>query len=65
MSIKLKKLREEKGYSQEKLSELSNVSRTVISLIENKNAYTTTTDTLSKLANALDCKITDFFTDNV
>lgn len=61
MFIKIKTIREEKGYSQDKLSSLSGVSRTVISLIENKETYTTTTDTLEKLAKALDCKVSDFF----
>ena len=61
MKFKLKRIREEKGYSQDELAKLSNVSRTVISNIETKPDYITTTGTLKKLAKVLDISLEDFF----
>ena len=57
----LKESREELGWSQEKLSEESEVSRTTISDIETGKKVVVTNITLEKLANALGKKVTDIF----
>lgn len=51
--MSLKELRKSKGLSQEKLSELSGVSRITISLLEN-GMTNPTLDTLAKVSKALD-----------
>lgn len=58
---KVKERREEKGWSQEKLAVESGVSRAIVSALENDNTIPTTTNTLFKLARALDCKVADIF----
>lgn len=58
---KLKEMREARGMSQEKLSEKSGVSRTIISKLENDSNVVTTTKTLLALATTLDCQVTDIF----
>ena len=63
MRYKIREFREEKGWSQEKLSEESNVSRTIISRLENGTMTITTTETLIKVANALGKKVSDIFLD--
>lgn len=57
MKFNLKKLRLEKKYSQEKLSELSGVGRVTISRLETGELKETTAGTLLKLAKALNVKI--------
>ena len=57
----LREYRESLGMSQEKLSEISTVSRTTISDIETGKKVVVTNVTLEKLANALGKKITDIF----
>lgn len=61
IKFKLREVREEKGVTQEELAEKSGVSRTTISLIESGRADCVKTDTLSKLADALDKKSQTFF----
>lgn len=64
MQFKIKEIREEKGYSQEKLSELSGVSRNLIARLETGELTSTSTNTLFKLAKALNVKVkTLFFAD--
>ena len=63
MRYKIREFREEKGWSQEKLSEESNVSRTIISRLENGTMTITTTETLIKVAKALGKKVSDIFLD--
>lgn len=62
-AIKAKRLKKE--WSQEKLAEKSDVSRATISKLEmaeeTGEEVVTTTETLIKLAKALDCSITDLF----
>ena len=53
MGYRLKEIREEKGITQEKLEELSGVSRQTISAIENNDEYQAKTGTLLALAKAL------------
>ena len=50
-----------KGYTQEKLSEVSNVGRATISKIEVHGIETVPVKTLEKLAKALDMTITELF----
>lgn len=61
MMFNLKSARQEKGYTQQQLSEKSGVSRVAISLIESGKMKSIKTDTLSKLADALDKKPSDLF----
>lgn len=51
----LKLIRIQKGMSQQELSDKSGVSRTTISNLENNDGAVTTTGTMNKLAEALDC----------
>lgn len=57
----IRKLRKEKKLSIRELAELSNVSKSQISDLENKQLLNTTVDTICKLAIALECKPTDLF----
>lgn len=50
----LKLIRIQKGISQQELEEKSGVSRTTISKLENNDGASTTTETIKKLAKALD-----------
>lgn len=61
MQFKIKEIREEKGYSQEKLSELSGVSRNLIARLETGELTSTSTNTLFKLAQALNVKVKSLF----
>lgn len=60
MRYKIKEFRERAKMTQEELSARSNVSRATISALENERLQVTTTGTLSKLANAMGCKVSDF-----
>jgi len=57
MKFNLKKVRQEKKLSQEKLAELSGVGRVTISRLETGELKETTAGTLLKLAKALNVKI--------
>ena len=61
----VKEKRIAKEWSQEKLSEESNVSRTTISKLEaaedSGEEVVTTTETLINLSNALGCSVSDIF----
>ena len=57
----LKKVREEAGISQEELSKKSEVSRTIISELENDKTEVITNTTLEKLSRALGKKVSDIF----
>lgn len=61
MENKLQKIREEKGWTQEKLAEESGVSRVTISGIENGKVQVVKTDTLAKIADALGMSIPAVF----
>ena len=66
MGYHLKEVREEKGMTQEELSEKSGVSRGTISAIENGTSRATTTKTLVALARALETTVESiFFTEGV
>lgn len=58
---RLKKLREERGISQEKLSEMSGISRTTLSKIENNEEVSVNTRTIVKLADVFEVNPSDIF----
>lgn len=61
MEYRIKKRREEEGLSQSELAKRSKVSRTIISGLESGTINVTTTETLLKIAEALNCKVKDIF----
>ena len=61
MGYKIREAREEKGMTQERLSELSGVSRCTISALENGIDRNTTSKTLLAIASALGLKVEDIF----
>lgn len=63
MGFKIKECREKLGMTQEQLSKKSKVSRTIISGLESGSITVTTTETLLKIAGALEKKVTDIFFD--
>lgn len=56
----LKRLRIEKGLSQERLSLKSKISRATISKIESGEEVEVKVSTLKALAQALECSVADF-----
>lgn len=58
MKIRLKELRNKKGWTQEKLADVSGVGRSYISEIE-VGKYNPTADIICKLCKALDCTPND------
>lgn len=63
MQYKIKEYRVEKKMSQDELSKKANVSRAIISGLESGTATITTTETLSRIAQALGKKVSDIFLD--
>lgn len=63
MRYKIKELRKEKKMTQKELAYASGVSRAIISKLENGEAVTTSTSTLSKIANTLNVKVSDILLD--
>lgn len=61
LGYKIKEARVAKDMSQQELAEKANVSRTIISQLESGTRTVTKTDTLIKIANALDVKVEDIF----
>ena len=61
MGYKIRECREEMGISQEKITKRAKISRTTLSGLESGAIKTTTTDTLLKIAEALNKKVTDIF----
>jgi transcriptional regulator with XRE-family HTH domain len=61
MGYRLKEIREEKGFTQEKLEELSGVSRQTISAIENNPDYQAKSGTLLALAKAMGTTVDKIF----
>ena len=59
--LDIKTIREKKGMTQEGLANKSGVNRSLLNQLETQKVTNTSTNTLQKLANALDCKITDLF----
>lgn len=66
MHYRVKEIREKNQMSQEELAKKSDVSRQIIANLESGRDANTTASTLSKLARALHCKVSDlFFESNV
>lgn len=63
MAYKIREAREAKGWSQERLAEESQVSRSIISGLESGTVTSTTTGTLLKIARALNRKLSEIFED--
>lgn len=61
MNLNLREIRRRKDITQEKLSEMSGVSRATISYLETGVSVDVTVGTLTKLASALDVEICDLF----
>lgn len=61
MKNKVKEFREKKKMSQEKLSELSGISRTTISKIENGDAKSLKSETIIAIAESLHEKVENIF----
>ena len=59
--LDIKTIREKKGMTQEAWANKSGVNRSLLNQLETQKVTNTSTNTLQKLANALDCKITDLF----
>lgn len=63
MRYKIKAIREAMNMTQDELSKKSGVSRSIISSLESGKTTVTTTDTLLKIANALNKKVSEIFLD--
>ncbi|MDY5463121.1 helix-turn-helix transcriptional regulator [Hornefia butyriciproducens] len=61
MKNKIRERRIELEMSQDQLSSASGVARTVISQLENGTREVITSDTMLRLAKALDCSVADIF----
>lgn len=61
MPFKIKEARKEKGFTQGELAKRAHVSRATIIGLENCSITVTTTETLTKIAGALDKKVSDIF----
>ena len=61
MKNRLREAREEKGISQEELSEKSGISRTTITELETEKKEVTTNITLEKIATAIGEKVSNIF----
>lgn len=61
MEYRIRHFREEMKLSQQELAAKSGVSRATISGLESGLITVTTTDTLIKIANALNKKVSDIF----
>ena len=64
MGYKIQEIREEAGMTQAELSEKSGVTRSIINGLETGRTTTTTTDTLKKIASALNRKVSEIFFDS-
>ncbi|MBQ8730108.1 MAG: helix-turn-helix transcriptional regulator [Lachnospiraceae bacterium] len=63
MTFNVKQVRIDANMSQTELAKKSNVSRGIISGLENGTITVTSTETLRKLADALGKKVSDIFLD--
>lgn len=61
MPFKVKEFREKRHMTQVELCQKANVSRQILSDLESGKEVNTTTATLKRLADALNCKISDIF----
>lgn len=61
MQTKIRELREEQNMSQVELAKKADVSRSIISGLENGTVEVTTTKTLTRIAEALGKSVSDIF----
>lgn len=61
MENKIKSYRSQMGLSQDQLAEKSGVARTIISQLETGTRTVITSETMLKLAKALDSSVSDIF----
>ena len=61
MIFRVREFRERQKMSQVELCEKAGISRTLLSDIENGKVVNTTVATLQKLAEILNCKVSDLF----
>lgn len=61
MGYKIREARKSLGMSQDDLSKKAQVSRSVISGLESGRKIVTTTETLNRIASALEMSINDIF----
>ena len=61
MPFKIREARKARGLTQEELAKRANVSRATIIGLENGSITVTTTETLTKIANALNKKVSEIF----
>jgi transcriptional regulator with XRE-family HTH domain len=59
ISKNIRKLREQKGISQDRLSKLADISLNTIAKLELDDTQNPTIETLQKIAKALDVKVED------
>ena len=64
MQNRVEEYRKQKGYTQEKLAEIANVSRNTISYIENDANANVTYGIMQRIANALGKKVATIFFEN-
>lgn len=63
LHYKVKEIRIKNGFTQEELSRKSGVSRAIISKLEGNEEVVTSTDTLKRIANALNVSVSAIFLD--
>lgn len=63
LHYKVKEIRTKNGFTQEELSRKSGVSRAIISKLESNEEVVTSTDTLKRIANALNVSVSAIFLD--
>lgn len=61
MVLNIKRVREEKGMTQEQLAKKANVNRSLLNQLETGKLKNTSINTLQKIADTLNCKITELF----
>jgi len=60
LALRIRELREKRGYTQEKLAELADVDYKHIQLLESKHPSNTKIETLQKLAKAFKMSLSEF-----
>ena len=61
MPFKIREVRKASGFTQEELAKRAKVSRATIIGLENGSITVTTTETLTKIAGALNKKVSEIF----
>lgn len=64
MKYRVREIRKEKGMTQVELAKESKVARGIIIRLESDKEFGTSVNTLQKLANALNCEMSDIFCQN-